>query len=116
MLSIKVFKGLGRGLVATKNIKKGTIVHVAEVIHLNRKDSKIVARTFLDSYVYCLGNGTVGLALGLGSLFNHNEQNNVEFTVKTKAGRKVISYKAISNIPAGSQVFLNYGYDPALMA
>jgi uncharacterized protein len=112
MLKIKLFKGMGRGLVSVKPVKRGQVVHIAEVIHLSRKDAKTVSKTLLDSYVYDLGSGTVGIALGLGSLFNHKQDNNIDFKIKSKAGRKLIYYVANCNIPAGQQLFLNYGYEP----
>lgn len=112
MLKVKCFPKMGRGLIATQTIRKGQIVHTAELIQLSRKDAKTVSRTLLDSYVYCLGSGTVGLALGLGSLFNHRLEPNTEYSIITKAGRKCIQYKATMNIKAGEQLFIDYGYDP----
>lgn len=112
MLKVKLFKGMGRGLVSCKPIKKGQVIHIAEIIHLNPKDAKTVSRTLLDSYVYAIKGQSVGIALGLGSLFNHAEDNNTNFEVILRQNRYMIKYTAKRDIKKGEQLFLNYGYTP----
>lgn len=112
MIKVKLFKGMGRGLVSCKDLKKGQVVHIAEIIHLNPKDAKTVSKTLLGSYVYALVGNSVGIALGLGSLFNHAEDNNVNFEVILRKGRYMIKYTARKDIRVGQQLFLNYGYNP----
>lgn len=112
MIKVKLFKGMGRGLVTTKSITKGQVLFEVETIPLNRRDTALADKTFLGSYIYCLGRGKSCVALGLGSLFNHAENENVAFKVVFKSGRYFIKYTAVSNIKAGEQLFLNYGYQP----
>ena len=112
MIKIKTFKGLGRGLVTTKPIKKGSVILTVETIELNRKDSKIITQTLLDCYNYATSHGKSCIALGLGSLFNHSENENVDFSIIKRRGRIMIQYTALRHIKAGQQLFINYGYDP----
>jgi SET domain-containing protein len=112
MIKVKNYKKMGRGLYSTKSIKKGTTFMTCETILLNKQDSKLVDKTLLASYVYDAGSGQSCLALGLGSLYNHSSSENVEFNIVKFSGRVMIKYKALRDIKAGTQLFLNYGYEP----
>lgn len=113
MITVKVFKIMGRGLVSTKPIKKGQVYMQVEILEFNRKDSNMLDKTLLGSYVYDLGAGRSCIALGHGCLFNHSDQENTDFNFVKKQGRLMIQYKALRNIKAGEQLFINYGYNPA---
>lgn len=111
-LTVKEFPGLGRGVVAISTIKKGCLFHIADLIELNKSDSLLLQDTLLANYVYDLGRGKTGLALGFGSLFNHSEIPNVSYAVVKENKRKVIIYCSLKQIKAGDQLFIDYGYQP----
>lgn len=111
------YPGMGRGLVATQDIRQNTVIHIADLLELNKKDSKLVQKTKLTNYVYDLGYGKSAIALGFGSLFNHSENENVDFKLvkiksKNSPTRTVIVYTTNRLIQEGDQLFINYGYDP----
>lgn len=112
MLQVKEFKSMGRGLISMKRITRGNVFLIVETIVLNRKDSKLVEKTLLGSYIYDVGHGKSCLALGHGSLFNHSDNENVDFTVYKKQDRYFIKYTALRDIEPNEQLFINYGYNP----
>lgn len=68
----------------------------------------------LDDYVFNLEsaeeNGdedVYSLVLGWGSLFNHSYNHNTEYWHDTE--RDLIVFHTIKNVPAGHQLFVNYG-------
>lgn len=110
MLTVKKTRKYGRGVFTSEFIKKGTAIEVSPLIIVSSKrDVNKVMDTALSSYVYDF-KGKLAIALGLGSLFNHSESANVEWKVLFKDEK--ILYWAKEDIPAGSQLFINYGYDP----
>lgn len=111
-LEVKEFTTMGRGVITTKLIKKSCLFYIADLIELSRKDSETVDKTMLKNYVYDLGKGQSGLALGFGSLFNHSNNPNVNYFIVKENKRRVIVYQAIRNIKAGEQLFIDYGYQP----
>lgn len=112
MIKVKTFKGMGRGLISNKTIKKGQTVHVAELIVFPRHDNFRIEKTLLDSYVYDIGYGKLGLALGYGSLFNHSNNPNIDYTFIKRNNRTLIKYIALRNIKPNKQLFIDYGYNP----
>lgn len=108
MLTVKNFKGMGRGLVATQDIKKGTVIEVSHVLVFSKfdyaSDSDLLSRYF---YAW---KDEAALALGYGSLFNHSDTENVTWTCNYK--KNTITYKTTKVVKKGEQLFLNYGYNP----
>lgn len=92
--------------------KAGRTILRCEVIVLNQKDTKIVDQTILGSYIYDLGRGKSAIALGFGSLFNHNVNANVDYEIEIRNNRIMIKYTANRSILPGEQLFINYGYNP----
>lgn len=117
MIKVKNYYAMGRGLYTTKKIKRGTLFMTCETIYLNEKDSKIVQKTLLNSYVYDAKykNGSC-LALGLGSLYNHDKNPNVEYNIVLTGHpaepRCMIEYTTLRDIEPGEQLFIDYGYEP----
>jgi len=106
-LTVKSTKKMGRGVFAAKNICKGEIVEVSPVVVVLDSDS---GHSVLGHYVYAWGKKRCALALGLGSLFNHAEDCNVDYS--TAIANKTIVYKANRTIKKGQELFISYGYDP----
>lgn len=114
MVDIKKFGKMGRGLVANRKIKKGTVIEESPVIVLDDDDWSSLGRTVLNLYWF-LWNETgnehgVCLALGVGSLFNHSDKPNTVYKANFKT--KTLIFKATRDIKKGEQLFVNYGYDP----
>jgi hypothetical protein len=95
-----------RGAFATKDIKKGEIVEVCPVILEKRENVK--SNTEIDNYVFSSGReGEVAVAFGYCSLFNHDDEYNVEWQVDPQSQKVVL--KATQDINKGDEMFISYG-------
>lgn len=110
MIEVKDTRKLGRGLFATRNIRKGEVVERSPVIVL---ESSLVPvkSSLLNVYMFEWQRNTSSLALGLGSLFNHSAKR-ANITYNPVYQRKEIIFVATRDIKRGHQLFINYGYDP----
>ena len=108
-LIVKNTKIYGRGVFSTQNIKKGSLLFKDHYLEFKNKDLKYGKETILNCYWYDNQKSCL-LALGLGSLLNHNLNSNVECVIDEK--NKVIEFYSTKSILKGEQLFLDYGYDP----
>lgn len=79
-------------------------------------DVPSIEKTAIDHYSYNwpyrdVSSGKVtrtqAIALGLGSIFNHSEKQNVGFT--RDFGREVIEYVTLRDVGRGEELCINYG-------
>ena len=108
---IRKDKKMGRGLFATKSIKKGDLVEVCPVVVLDRVSSNRIQKTFLASYVFSWTGGRDAIGLGHGSLFNHSLEPNVGWQLDSVRG--LLIFEALRDIKPGEQLLINYQYDPS---
>ncbi|EKN67589.1 nuclear protein SET [Neobacillus bataviensis LMG 21833] len=111
MFEVKECK-YGKGIFATRDIKKGELIHEAPVIIAPRTEYKYLKNTMFMDYVFWWGkdNKDCALALGYGSLFNHSYKPNALY--KHDFERKTINFFAHTPIEAGEEILINYNYDP----
>lgn len=110
MLIIKNTKKYGRGLYSTKNIKKGDIVEISPIVVLDKYEAQKITDTLLNVYVFEWSKEGSALALGKGGLFNHSRTSNISYMNSFRT--KEIFFIATKNIKKGTQLFIDYGYDP----
>lgn len=110
MIKLRKTKKFGRGLYATKNIKKGQVVELSPVIPLTGWEHDHLKSTVMNTYVFEWDSDGAALALGFGSLFNHSQDCNVTYDSLLKS--KQIKFTATRNIKKGEQLLINYGYEP----
>lgn len=103
-------KKFGRGLYSTQDITEGSILFIDQLLVIPKKDVSKVKKSILECYWFDFDQKNYAIALGLGSLFNHHDQENVEAIIDEKA--KTIKFKVLKNIKKNEQLFLNYGYNP----
>ncbi len=109
-LKIKSIPRKGRGVVALKTIRKGEVFEVAPFIPVKSEEAKSLTRTRLSHYIYSLSRGARALALGFGSLYNHDAKPNADFKIEERA--RVVKFRALRTIKAGDEITIDYGYDP----
>ncbi|GMI11015.1 hypothetical protein TrLO_g13130 [Triparma laevis f. longispina] len=98
----------GRGLYATKCIPSGTLIHTAPCLLFPSSTYTNHARhTVLEHYLFNCPNGDRLLALGYGSIFNHDETPNVDFRVDRE--NLEVRYIACKEIDVGCELFIYYG-------
>lgn len=109
MIIVKNNKKYGRHILSTKNIKRGTLIEVSDLIIIrSNKEAGLVYKTILNSYVFAYGNFGLAIALGIGSLFNHDPEPNVRYVIK----KDKMHYYTTRDVKAGEQLFIDYGYEP----
>jgi SET domain-containing protein len=103
----------GRGMFALKDIKMGEQIEVCPVIEVTSHWHKLLIRfTELRNYYFQWGEDRrcIAICLGYGSIYNHSYQPNAEF--KKDLINKTITFTALSDIPSGSEILVNYNGDP----
>jgi len=114
MMSLKIKKSkYGRGVFTTRSIKKGQIILVDDLLLLpaNDCDKSLIIKRYVFTYedvFMCYA-----LALGKSSLINHSTRPNCDYkpTIDENGFPKLQVY-ALKNIPANTELKINYGYDP----
>jgi uncharacterized protein len=102
----------GRGIFTEKPIKAGTIIETAPVIVMNPKERKLIDQTLMHDYIFEWGDDRKEccMALGYVPLYNHAYISNCEYEMEFK--KQLITVKAVRDIEAGEQLFINYNGEP----
>ncbi len=106
--TIKSHKKFGRGVFASVNIKKKSIVESCHVLAFNEKEADLINKTNLGNYHYEFSKNLYLLALGNGSLYNHSYDPNAYYVVK----KNCIKIVALRDIKKGEEVLINYNGNP----
>lgn len=104
-------KGAGRGVFASKNIKKGEIVDVSPIIEIPRTEIENVEKSILVTYLFYFGKKKERaiIALGFGSLFNHSNNPSAKYEINFKDN--VLNFLATRNIKKNEEITINYKGD-----
>lgn len=113
---IKMFDGMGRGLVANTDLREHQAVCRCELLILSPEDTAVVNRTGLQHYTFAYDLQDTSkprdcLVLGDGEIFNHSDDANVGYRLEDIGDRKVMLFYALRPIKAGEQLFINYNAD-----
>jgi SET domain-containing protein len=98
----------GRCVHCAEDIQEGSVVEVCPLIILSAEDAKLIHQTHLYDYYFAWEDGkdSAAIALGYGSLYNHATSPNAE--PESIQDRKEIRITAIKDIPAGTEITINY--------
>lgn len=111
-LVIKISPIHGRGVFATDDIPAGAILEECHFIELTETNFKNIDPA-LQEYVFSIDKtpdnpSTVYVVvLGISSALNHS-RNHANTGWRFDRSRKVIVFKALKDIPAGAELFINY--------
>lgn len=109
VVEVRQVKGKGRGVFARQSIREGQVIERVPVLVLAvDRIHDAVAWGDIANYVFHWGEGTVALALGYGSLYNHSYRPNARYDDETR--RKV--FTALRDIAEGEEITINYNGDP----
>lgn len=105
--------GKGRGIVAGRCFAAGEVVDEAPVVVVPARQRAAVQETALSDYCFEWDEttGSVAVALGRASLFNHSYTPNV--ASEKHMHRRLLVFTALRDIAAGEEMTLNYNGDPA---
>lgn len=103
--------GCGRGLFATEDIKSQTVVESSPVIVLPTSEWEAHGRhTIMNHYAFVWRDSkppSMALALGLGSIFNHNNDPNVGWICDFHT--RTIRYITLRDVKKGEELCISYG-------
>ena len=106
-IEVKLVKGKGRGVFALRPIAKDEVVERVPVLVFSAEENE--TNPVLGHYVFAWGRGTVALALGYGSLYNHSYRPNCRYD---DVGRQTKVFTAIRDIEIGEELTINYHGSP----
>ena len=108
---VKKVKGKDRGVFARRAIAEGEVIETCPVLVVQAEDVRdgTAAWTRLGEYCFDWGRGSVALALGYGSLYNHSFEPNARYD---DVGRRTKLFVAIRTIDAGEEITVNYNGHP----
>lgn len=106
MIEVRRSAGRGRGVFARRFIAKGTIIERVPMIVFSEKDLES-ADGFSTLYHYCFewGKGTVALAMGYGSIYNHSFSPNARYD---DLPQRTKEFTALNDIQAGEEITISY--------
>ncbi|KPV73499.1 uncharacterized protein RHOBADRAFT_54718 [Rhodotorula graminis WP1] len=117
---------LGRGVYATSYIPAGKVIEISPVLVLPEAEYKGrrpgehdddddgtlkgVEASQLRGYVFTWGrDGSMAVALGIGSLFNHSASPNVTYSLDYS--QYTISYRTAKSVRQGEELTIFYGHN-----
>lgn len=112
---IKTSLEMGRGLYPLRNIFKGEIVSVCEILVLSQDDTVKVNDTDLQYYTFKYNEIQDCLVLGDGEIFNHADDSNVSYELVSHSengqDRMRMIFVAKRDIGVSEQLMINYQDD-----
>lgn len=109
LICVKKVPGKGRGVFATKSIRKGAIIERVPVLLVPIKDFVGGLNNLtLNTYFYIWSKDKVAVSLGYGSLYNHSYKPNARYV----HGADTLTYRALRDIAVGEEITINYNFVP----
>ena len=109
LIEVKHTRNKGRGVFAREFIPQGTVIERAPVLVIpSEQVLESETHNVIQDYVFHWGRGTVALALGFGSMYNHSYQPNARYD---DVGRLTKIFTALQDIEAGQEITVNYNGD-----
>ena len=107
---VQKVRGMGRGVFANRAFGPREVIEVCPVILLpGVTDEHQLGLMRKYVFIWCKVGDVLAIALGYGSLYNHDPNPNAEFTLLTS--RKEIVFRAVREITPGEQILVDYGWD-----
>ncbi len=102
----------GRGVFTAAPLKEGDVIEVCPVIIIPARELPIIHKSILHDYYFLWGEklDDCAIALGYGSLYNHELHPNANFILDLE--NQTIDIEAIRDIEAGEEITLNYHGEP----
>ena len=101
----------GSGIFTKADLKKNTVIEIAPVIVMSKKDRSFLDQTLLHDYIFEWGDrrNQCCMALGYVPLYNHSYRSNCEYDMNYKL--QTITIKTIRAIKEGEELTINYNGD-----
>jgi len=110
-LTIAPSSGMGRGVFASEDIKKDTIIEVSPVIVLSKEERCLADQTILHDYLFEWDprSDQACMAMGYVPVYNHSYASNCEYEMDY--ADRIITVRAVRDILKGEELFINYNGD-----
>lgn len=106
---------MGRGLFPLRNLYKGEIVSICEILVLSQDDTVSVNKTDLQYYTFKFNETQDCLVLGDGKIFNHADDSNISYELVKHSEQNQERFRMIfvakRDIGVTEQLFINYQDD-----
>lgn len=102
----RVSKRHGLGVFARCDIGKGEVVEHCPVLLLDPRDAQTLAEGSLSGYMYDWDDGRSAIALGCGSLYNHDPDPSAEYRQGADGASLIV--KARRHIATGDEITIDY--------
>ncbi len=98
----------GRGVFTSVTIETGDMIEICPLIIIPPNEVKSIHKTILHDYYFLWTEPAYSacIALGFGSLYNHNAANNAEVFMDVET--QEIEFRACKTIIAGEEIFIDY--------
>lgn len=111
-LFVDKVKKKGRGVFTRHDIPKNTLIEIASVIVLPKKERNWLDQSVLYDYYFLWGDddSRSALCLGYGSLYNHSYQPNLIYEANYELD--IIEFTSLRDIKAFEELTINYHCEP----
>ena len=98
----------GRGVYASRDIKKDEIIEKCPVIEVPKYDMSKLRESILVTYFFYFGKNKerLAIALGFGSIYNHSYKPNATYKINQR--EMIIDFIALEGIKKDSEITFNY--------
>jgi len=96
--------GAGSGVFATRDFKVNDVIEIVPVLAIPIRHT---TENILKDYVFMFDGENYGMALGYGSMYNHQNSPNVVYSYSKD--KKFMKYTASKDIKKGDELFVSYG-------
>jgi len=109
---VKDTQKYGRGMYASRDIKKGELIEVSPVIISPKNEWKHLEKTVMSDYCFHWGEkgDDTAIVLGYGSLFNHSYSPNCIYYSNEK--NSIMEFYSIVDIKKDEEITVNYNGEP----
>ena len=96
----------GRGVFTAAELAAGDVIELAQVILLSAADRQVIHATHLHDYYFQWDGDGAAIALGHGSIYNHDDDANAVFALDYEFEQ--IRFAALRAIAPGEEITINY--------
>ena len=110
-LYIDSTEGKGRGVFTYDAIEPDTLIEVAPVIVMDKKDREHLDKTLLHDYIFEWGEekDKCCMALGLIPIYNHSYKSNCQYFMDFD--EEIIFIKTVTAVEPGAELTINYNHN-----
>jgi len=106
-LRIEETEEKGRGVFSTAEIPESSIIEICPLIIIPKSEITHLDKTSLYDYYFVWDDeGSAAIALGYGSLYNHSDSPNAEFSFQKED--KTLIVKTISDVLPDQEITIDY--------